>query len=159
MERPELNAFILSHVFWPNFREEKLKLPDFIQRLHNNNYLHVLSHCIFYRWYEYHSCFSELDQYCEAYHQLKGMRTLEWKLNLGQVQVKIVDYLTETDKIDHLRLSWNLLIVKCPILCLQWEQSLSITFKSKVILYYILRLQIYWLEESHKYILPGRHRA
>ncbi len=28
----ELNAFILSHVFWPTFREEKLKLPDFIQK-------------------------------------------------------------------------------------------------------------------------------
>ena len=52
----------------------------------------------------YDSRFSELDQYCEAYHQLKGMRTLEWKLNLGQVQVKIavaLHCLTDTDKIDH----------------------------------------------------------
>ncbi len=32
VEGMELNAFILSHVFWPTFREEKLKLPDFIQK-------------------------------------------------------------------------------------------------------------------------------
>ena len=44
MERPELNAFILSHVFWPTFREEKLKLPNFIQRLHNNCYCHTVYH-------------------------------------------------------------------------------------------------------------------
>lgn len=59
----EVNAFILSHVFWPTFREEKIKLPDFIQ--------------------------SELDRYTEAYCKLKGMRTLQWKLNLGQVQVEL----------------------------------------------------------------------
>ena len=34
----------------------------------------------------------ELDQYGEAYCQLKGMRTLEWKLNLGQVQVLYNNY-------------------------------------------------------------------
>ena len=83
VERPELNAFILSHVFWPTFREEKLKLPEFIQRLCNITlYCFVANTSVII-------CFSELDQYCEAYCQLKGMRTLEWKLNLGQVQVKI----------------------------------------------------------------------
>ena len=68
--------------------------------------------------------FSELDQYCENYCQLKGMRTLEWKLNLGQVQVLVVLHcVTKLDKVDHLlamdRWSWNWLTVKCPTLCLQ----------------------------------------
>lgn len=49
----------------------------------------VTSHCIVLSLIRVSLCFSELDQYCEAYRQLKGMRTLEWKLNLGQVQVKI----------------------------------------------------------------------
>ena len=28
----ELSAFILSHIFWPTFREEKLKLPEVFQK-------------------------------------------------------------------------------------------------------------------------------
>lgn len=31
-EEVEMNALILSHVFWPTFREEQLKVPEFIQR-------------------------------------------------------------------------------------------------------------------------------
>lgn len=31
-EEIEMNALILSHVFWPTFREEQLKVPEFIQK-------------------------------------------------------------------------------------------------------------------------------
>ena len=52
---PEVNAFILSHVFWPNFREEKLKLPEFIQRcalckhclIHKGHFINVIFNCEF----------------------------------------------------------------------------------------------------------------
>eukprot|EP00731_Ephydatia_muelleri_P024290 Em0016g561a len=60
----ELKAFILSHVFWPTFREEKLKLPAFMQQ--------------------------KLQEYQTAYQSLKGLRTLEWKPHLGTVDVDLV---------------------------------------------------------------------
>ena len=28
----EMNALILSHVFWPTFREEQLKIPECVQK-------------------------------------------------------------------------------------------------------------------------------
>ena len=31
-EEVELNALILSHVFWPTFREEQLEVPEFVQK-------------------------------------------------------------------------------------------------------------------------------
>lgn len=44
-----------------------------------------------------HSTISrELDEYSEAYCKLKAMRTLEWKLNLGQVQVLVILALAHT---------------------------------------------------------------
>ena len=48
---------ILSAQFWPTFREEKLKLPEVLQRA--------------------------LDKYTKAYEMLKGNRTLCWKNHLG----------------------------------------------------------------------------
>ena len=31
-EKVEVNALILSHVFWPTFREEQLKILEFVQK-------------------------------------------------------------------------------------------------------------------------------
>lgn len=50
---------ILSAQFWPSFKEERLKLPEEVTR--------------------------ELDTYTEAFQELKGNRTLNWKPHLGQV--------------------------------------------------------------------------
>ena len=83
----ELNAFILSHVFWPNFREEKLKLPDFIQRY--NMYIIIIRMyvCKCYCTPSVSLVLSKLEEYCACYKSHKGMRTLEWKPHLGLVQV------------------------------------------------------------------------
>ncbi|XP_031558383.1 anaphase-promoting complex subunit 2-like [Actinia tenebrosa] len=59
----DMNAMILSAVFWPSFREEKLKVPDVVKE--------------------------SMDQYRTGYEALKGMRTLQWKSHLGLVEVEL----------------------------------------------------------------------
>lgn len=54
-----VSCMILSAQFWPSFKEERLKLPEEVTR--------------------------ELDTYTEAFQELKGNRTLNWKPHLGQV--------------------------------------------------------------------------
>ena len=88
-ERLEVNAFILSHIFWPTFREEKLTLPDFIQTYVD----HFFTEFMVFSALSCHSC-RELEKYVECYKSLKGLRTLEWKSHLGLVQVPTVNSFT-----------------------------------------------------------------
>jgi anaphase-promoting complex subunit 2 len=59
----ELQGLILSSEFWPAFREESLEFPSSVQE--------------------------RIDIYSQEYGRLKGMRKLEWKANLGMVDVEI----------------------------------------------------------------------
>lgn len=59
----EVNAMVLSAQFWPAFREEKIKLPDVMQKL--------------------------LEEYTKKFETLKGNRTLNWKPHLGKVKKKL----------------------------------------------------------------------
>lgn len=54
-----VNCMILSAQFWPTFKEERLQLPEQVTK--------------------------QLDIYTEAFQDLKGNRTLNWKPHLGQV--------------------------------------------------------------------------
>ncbi|XP_068695380.1 anaphase-promoting complex subunit 2-like isoform X3 [Montipora foliosa] len=58
-----LTAMVLSAVFWPAFREEKLKVPEEVQRA--------------------------MDEYTHGFEALKGMRTLRWKPHLGLVDIDV----------------------------------------------------------------------
>ncbi|KAK7008348.1 Anaphase-promoting complex subunit 2 [Halocaridina rubra] len=58
-----VSAMILSAQFWPSFKEERLLLPEEVTK--------------------------ELDTYTEAFQDLKGNRTLNWKPHLGQAQIEI----------------------------------------------------------------------
>uniref|UniRef100_A0A1X7SVP7 Cullin family profile domain-containing protein n=1 Tax=Amphimedon queenslandica TaxID=400682 RepID=A0A1X7SVP7_AMPQE len=58
-----INSFILSHIFWPSFRIETMKLPAFIQK--------------------------KLDDYNKSFQEIKGMRELKWCHDLGQVQLEL----------------------------------------------------------------------
>nr|XP_058951089.1 anaphase-promoting complex subunit 2-like isoform X1 [Pocillopora verrucosa] len=58
-----LTSMVLSAVFWPAFREEKLKVPEEVQRA--------------------------MDEYTHGFEALKGMRTLRWKPHLGLVEVEV----------------------------------------------------------------------
>ena len=62
-ERPDLNVFVLSRLFWPNFRDEGLKLPAAIQQL--------------------------MDTYTEGYKALKAARTVEFKPCVGLVELSL----------------------------------------------------------------------
>ena len=57
---PEVNAFILSRVFWPNFREEKLKLPDFIQRYKHAPHA-LCKHCQIHKGHFINVIFNHID--------------------------------------------------------------------------------------------------
>ncbi|XP_032228390.1 anaphase-promoting complex subunit 2 isoform X2 [Nematostella vectensis] len=59
----DINAMILSAVFWPLFREEKLKVPDAVE--------------------------TSMAEYRGGFEALKAMRTLEWKTHLGLVEVEL----------------------------------------------------------------------
>ena len=52
-------AMILSSQFWPSFKEQSLKVPEQVQK--------------------------EMEIYTQAFQELKGNRTLNWKPHLGQV--------------------------------------------------------------------------
>ena len=54
-----VSCMILSAQFWPSFKEERLQLPEEVLK--------------------------ELETYTEAFQELKGNRTLNWKHHLGQV--------------------------------------------------------------------------
>lgn len=58
-----LTSMVLSAVFWPAFREEKLKVPEEVQ--------------------------SAMDEFTRGFEALKGMRTLRWKPHLGLVEVEV----------------------------------------------------------------------
>lgn len=60
-----ISAMILSSQFWPTFKEQSLQVPEEVVR--------------------------EMEIYTEAYQDLKGNRTLNWKPHLGQVK-KILIY-------------------------------------------------------------------
>lgn len=62
-QRFPVSSMILSAEFWPSFKEERLQLPEEVSR--------------------------ELDIYTEAFKDLKGNRTLNWKPHLGQVQIEV----------------------------------------------------------------------
>eukprot|EP00057_Strongylocentrotus_purpuratus_P008203 XP_011662677.1 PREDICTED: anaphase-promoting complex subunit 2 isoform X1 [Strongylocentrotus purpuratus] len=62
-EEMDFNTMILSAQFWPNLKEEKLEVPQEIKQ-----------------W---------METYTKSYEVLKGMRTLNWKTNLGQVTLDI----------------------------------------------------------------------
>ncbi|XP_038045964.1 anaphase-promoting complex subunit 2-like isoform X2 [Patiria miniata] len=59
----EFNSMILSAQFWPNLKEEKLKIPEEIEKA--------------------------MEEYTKSYEDLKGMRTLNWKTNLGLVNLEL----------------------------------------------------------------------
>ncbi|XP_022094921.1 anaphase-promoting complex subunit 2-like [Acanthaster planci] len=59
----DFNAMILSAQFWPNLKEEKLKIPEEIEKA--------------------------MEDYTKSYQVLKGMRTLNWKTNLGLVNLEL----------------------------------------------------------------------
>ncbi|XP_046844208.1 anaphase-promoting complex subunit 2-like [Xenia sp. Carnegie-2017] len=59
----EIHGMIVSSVFWPSFRKEKLELPPQIK--------------------------SAMDMYTEQFKSLKGSRTLEWKAHLGSVDLEL----------------------------------------------------------------------
>lgn len=58
-----LTAMVLSAVFWPAFRDEKLKVPNEVQKA--------------------------MDEYTKGFEALKGMRTLRWKPHLGLVNIDV----------------------------------------------------------------------
>ncbi|CAH3109944.1 unnamed protein product [Porites lobata] len=58
-----LTAMVLSAVFWPAFREEKLKVAEDVQRA--------------------------MDEYTRGFEALKVMRTLQWKPHLGLVDLEV----------------------------------------------------------------------
>uniref|UniRef100_A0A0P4W136 Anaphase-promoting complex subunit 2 n=2 Tax=Scylla olivacea TaxID=85551 RepID=A0A0P4W136_SCYOL len=58
-----VSCMILSAQFWPSFKEERLQLPEEVLK--------------------------ELETYTEAFQELKGNRTLNWKHHLGQVQLEV----------------------------------------------------------------------
>ncbi|XP_064089361.1 anaphase-promoting complex subunit 2-like [Macrobrachium nipponense] len=58
-----VSSMILSAQFWPSFKEERLHLPEEVTK--------------------------ELETYTEAFQDLKGNRTLNWKPHLGQVQLEV----------------------------------------------------------------------
>ena len=53
-----VSAMILSAQFWPTFREEKITLPEHMQKL--------------------------LEEYTRKFEAQKGNRTLDWKSHLGK---------------------------------------------------------------------------
>lgn len=60
---------VLSAQFWPAFREEKIKLPEVMQK--------------------------SLEEYTKKFEALKGNRTLNWKPHLGKnihVHVRVHDF-------------------------------------------------------------------
>ncbi|CAB4014365.1 anaphase-promoting complex subunit 2-like, partial [Paramuricea clavata] len=59
----EIHGMILSNVFWPTFREEKLELPEQVK--------------------------SSMENYTEQFKSLKGSRTLQWKPHLGLVELEL----------------------------------------------------------------------
>jgi len=59
----QVDAMIISDQFWPQLKDENLKIPESIKQ--------------------------HLDVYTKAYEALKGNRTLLWKPHLGQVDVTI----------------------------------------------------------------------
>ncbi|KAK3606129.1 hypothetical protein CHS0354_010758, partial [Potamilus streckersoni] len=62
-EAVEVNSMILSAQFWPAFREEKITLPEEMQKL--------------------------LEAYTKKFEALKGNRTLQWKSHLGLMNIDI----------------------------------------------------------------------
>ncbi|XP_033110113.1 anaphase-promoting complex subunit 2-like [Anneissia japonica] len=62
-EELDYNSLILSAQFWPNLKEEKLELPEAIK--------------------------NAMDAYRTSYETLKGSRTLNWKTNIGLVNLDI----------------------------------------------------------------------
>lgn len=76
----EFNALILSYVFWPVFKDEKITLPEVIKK-----------------WVRYSTCNGliinhygrKMDAYCKQYEALKGMRTLDWIPSLGLVKLDL----------------------------------------------------------------------
>ncbi|XP_029197808.2 anaphase-promoting complex subunit 2-like [Acropora millepora] len=58
-----LTAMVLSAVFWPAFRDEKLKVSNEVQKA--------------------------MDEYTKGFEALKGMRTLRWKPHLGLVNIDV----------------------------------------------------------------------
>lgn len=58
LQEIEVNAMVLSAQFWPAFREEKIKLPEVMQK--------------------------SLEEYTKKFEALKGNRTLNWKPHLGK---------------------------------------------------------------------------
>ncbi|MPC84291.1 Anaphase-promoting complex subunit 2 [Portunus trituberculatus] len=58
-----VSCMILSAQFWPSFKEERLQLPEEV--------------------------LNELETYTEAFQELKGNRTLNWKHHLGQVCLSV----------------------------------------------------------------------
>ncbi|XP_053380784.1 anaphase-promoting complex subunit 2-like isoform X2 [Mercenaria mercenaria] len=63
IEDVEVNAMILSAQFWPAFREEKVTLPEHMQKL--------------------------LEEYTRKFETQKGNRTLNWKSHLGLVNIDV----------------------------------------------------------------------
>ncbi|XP_061183897.1 anaphase-promoting complex subunit 2-like [Saccostrea echinata] len=62
-EEIEVNSMVLSAQFWPAFREEKIKLPEVMQK--------------------------SLEEYTKKFEALKGNRTLNWKPHLGLVNIDV----------------------------------------------------------------------
>jgi anaphase-promoting complex subunit 2 len=58
-----MRATIVSHLFWPSFREESLKLPESIH--------------------------SMIEQYSGGYQMMKRDRKLEWFQHLGTVDIEL----------------------------------------------------------------------
>ncbi|CAH1786015.1 unnamed protein product, partial [Owenia fusiformis] len=58
-----VNSMVLSAQFWPSFREEKVELPEIMQK--------------------------SLETYTKSYEALKGNRTLDWKPHLGLMNIEI----------------------------------------------------------------------
>ena len=112
-----VNAMVLSAQFWPTFREEKVTLPDQLQKsldMYTERYKALKGNRTL--------CWKpHLGQsYTERYKALKGNRTLCWKPHLGQSQQRIyytrntahifscvilfVGFLVEDEKASHLRI-------------------------------------------------------
>ena len=62
-EQVDFNAFILSSAFWPSLAEDTVEPPEGIKQI--------------------------MTDYTESFQRQKGMRTLEWLNNLGNVEVEI----------------------------------------------------------------------
>ena len=95
---------ILSNVFWPTFREEKLELPAQVKRFEKfTNYskraikyflvFNVICLHFYFIFIFIKSCFlffpSSMENYTEQYKSLKGSRTLNWKPHLGLVELDL----------------------------------------------------------------------